>query len=157
MFHRISSYEYSSQKDDDKYICFLYILIYFFNKVSIFLIVILIDDNAVLFYSPERLYCQRPWCCLLFVSGSECLCCIIWTTLWFPLTGSRHPSLECYKRYKKCYAHGTRTRDQENTNLDQLVITFHNNQKRGGRASRTITAPALPTLKFEKKSCPINT
>ena len=38
----------------------------FCYKVSIFSIFILIDDNAVLFYSPETLYCQRPGlvCCL---------------------------------------------------------------------------------------------
>ena len=95
----------------------------------------LIDNNTALhsFYSPETLYCHLLSIvgspgpisgprCLLFVSGSACLCCIIWTTLWFPLTASRQPSLECYKCYKKCYAPETRTRDQEctqNTNLDQ--------------------------------------
>ena len=118
---------------------------------------ILNDNNTALLFlfsrdsllSPPQ-HCLKPGAisgprCLLFVSGSESLCCIIWTTLWFPLTASRHPSLECYKRYKKCYAPETRTRDQEctqNTNLDQhnrWDIKFHNHLKRG--KNRTFQGP----------------
>ena len=122
------------------------------------------DNNTVLLFlfsrdsllSPPQ-HCPGPISgprCLLFVSGSESLCCIIWTTLWFPLTASRHPSLECYKRYKKMLRiRDTDQRPGVHTEYEfrstQQVIKFHNHQKRWENI--TFQGPPGIKLKFEKK------
>ena len=127
---------------------------------------ILIDNNTALLslFSRDSLlsppqHCLKPGPisgprCLLFVSGSESLCCIIWTTLWFPLTASRHPSLECYKRYKNVThpRHGPETRSAHRIRIyiiNRWDIKFHNHPKRG--ENRTFQGPPGIKLKFEKK------